>query len=312
MYFNNYKKLKGDASLRKYFRDKKSNSIIVYAKKDKKINLLIYASINKLLSKNKIYTPNLICENYKKNYIKIQDLGDVTGVKKFKKFNISNYLKLIDILQRLKKIKTKKIKTFLNTSYKIPKYTNQLLVDEARLFTKWYLPTKIKKNRKKISIEFLNILKKLTLQLELKKDVFVHRDFHISNIMILNTKFYLIDSQDAVYGNETYDLASLVDDVRLKLSLENREKIYNSFIIKNKKIDNLKFRNDFEVLSVIRNLKIIGIFTRLFKRDKKKSYIKMIPDAWSIIDERRKYNKKFNDLNIFLDKYFPKEIRKKK
>ena len=239
-------------------------------------------------------------------------MGDVTGVKKFKKFNISNYLKLIDILQRLKKIKTKKIKTFLNTSYKIPKYTNQLLVDEARLFTKWYLPTKIKKNRKKISIEFLNILKKLTLQLELKKDVFVHRDFHISNIMILNTKFYLIDSQDAVYGNETYDLASLVDDVRLKLSLANREKIYNSFIIKNKKIDNLKFRNDFEVLSVIRNLKIIGIFTRLFKRDKKKSYIKMIPNAWSIIDERRKYNKKFNDLNIFLDKYFPKEIRKKK
>ena len=47
-------------------------------------------------------------------------------------------------------------------------------------------------------------------------------------------KFYLIDSQDAVYGNETYDLASLVDDVRLKLSLANREKIYNSFIINNK------------------------------------------------------------------------------
>ena len=100
--------------------------------------------------------------------------------------------------------------------------------------------------------------------------------------------------------------------MRLKLSLANREKIYNSFIIKNKKIDSLKFRNDFEVLSVIRNLKIIGIFTRLFKRDKKKSYIKMIPNAWSIIDERRKYNKKFNDLNIFLDKYFPKQIRNKK
>ena len=82
MYFNNYKKIKGDASYRKFFRDKKSNSIIVYAKKDKKINLLIYASINKLLSKNKIYTPNLQsgCLNgvLRKNLIKIIKLTDLS------------------------------------------------------------------------------------------------------------------------------------------------------------------------------------------------------------------------------------------
>ena len=312
MRFNNFKKLKGDASFRKFFRDRKSQSVIVFAENDKKKNLLIYDAINQLLLKNKINAPYLISENYKNNFIKIQDLGDIIGAKIFKKFNISNYSKIFKILEKLKKIKSKNIKTFLNTNYTIPKYTNHILINEARLFTEWYLPTKIKKNREKISVEFLNILQRLTLKLKLKKEVFVHRDFHISNIMILKKKVYLIDSQDAVYGNEAYDLASLIDDVRLNISLLNREKIYNNFISKYKKVDLLKLRNDFEILSVLRNLKIIGIFTRLLKRDKKMSYVKMIPYAWSIIDERRKYNKNFSDLNIFLDKYFPKKIRNKK
>ena len=312
MYFKNFKKLKGDASFRKFFRDRKSKSVIVFAEKEKKKNLLIYDAINQLLLKNKIHAPDLISESYNKNFIQIQDLGDITGAEIFKKFNISNYSKIFKILEKLKKIKSKNIKTFLNTGYKIPKYTNHLLVNEAQLFTKWYLPTKIRQNRGKISVEFINILKRLTLKLQLKKEVFVHRDFHISNIMIFRKKFYLIDSQDAVYGNEAYDLASLIDDVRLNTSLLNREKIYKNFVIKYKKVDLLKLRNDFEILSVLRCLKIIGIFTRLLKRDKKRSYVKMIPYAWSIIDERRKYNKKFSDFNVFLDKYFPKRIRNKK
>ena len=41
--------------------------------------------------------------------------------------------------------------------------------------------------------------------------------------------------------------------------------------------DKNKFKNDFEILSVLRNLKIIGIFTRLSKRDKKNKYLKLIP-----------------------------------
>ncbi len=122
----------------------------------------------------------------------------------------------------------------------------------------------------------------------------------------------MLDSQDAVYGNQAYDLASLIDDVRNKISLNNREKLYKKFILKLKKINKSEFRNDFEILSVLRNMKIIGIFTRLSKRDKKNSYLKMIPYAWQMIKERRGSNPNFKELNIFIDKYFSKEIMKKK
>ena len=76
----NIKKIKGDASFRTFFRKRNNNksSIIVHAKKEKKQNLLIYDCINRLLINNKITAPRLYKENYKKNFIEIEDFGDKT------------------------------------------------------------------------------------------------------------------------------------------------------------------------------------------------------------------------------------------
>ena len=76
----NLVKIKGDASFRKFFRKKNNNysSIVVFAKKEKFKNLLIYDSINKILIKSKILAPNLYKENYSKSYIEIEDFGNET------------------------------------------------------------------------------------------------------------------------------------------------------------------------------------------------------------------------------------------
>ena len=81
------KKIKGDASFRSFFRKKFDNtsSIIVYAKKEKEKNLLIYDSINKILIKNNILAPKLLNKNYSKNFIEIQDFGNETIFHIFKK-----------------------------------------------------------------------------------------------------------------------------------------------------------------------------------------------------------------------------------
>ena len=67
--------------------------------------------------------------------------------------------------------------------------------------------------------------------------------------------------------------------------------------------------NDFEILSVIRNMKIIGIFARLASRDKKEKYLKLIPYTWNLIELRIKNNKIFNNLKRILDLNFSKKIR---
>ena len=302
----NLKKLKGDASFRQFFRKKNKNfnSIIVFSKKDKFKNLLVYDAINKILNKNKILAPKLYSENYKKNYIEIQDFGNETIFKILikKRSNKNIYFKkIIKLLNKIQSIKNQRIKNFKKKNLTIPKYNKKILIKEANLFCDWYIKKNFSINRKNEFIKKLKkIIRKLTLNLKLKNDVFVHRDFHVSNLMLINNQIGILDSQDALIGNKAYDLASLIDDVRFKTSLPFKKKIYNYYTKKMKKSEKLKFKNDFEILSVLRNLKIIGIFTRLAIRDNKKSYLKLIPYAWSLIGIRIKNNKIFDELNYLL------------
>ena len=105
-------------------------------------------------------------------------------------------------------------------------------------------------------------------------------------------------------------MASLIDDVRFKSNKKLKNNIYNYYLKLNKnKINTDILLNDFEILSVIRNMKIIGIFTRLAVRDKKKRYLKLIPYAWKLIEMRIKNNQIFDGLKKILDLNFSKELR---
>ena len=305
-------KLKGDASFRQFFRKKNKirSSVLVFAKKEKFKNLIIYDSINKILNKNKVLAPNLYQENYSKNYIEIEDFGDETIFKILsrKKINKFNYFKkIIKIINKIQLIKDRNIKNFKNKKYKIPIYKKEILLKEANLFCDWYVKKNLPKNYQyKFSKKFKKIIQKISCNIKLKNKVFVHRDFHVSNLMLVDSQIGVIDSQDALIGNRAYDLASLVDDVRLKTSKSFKKKIFNLYIKKEKKIDIQKFKNDFQILSVLRNLKIIGIFTRLAYRDGKKKYLKLIPYARRLINERMIENKIFQDLKYLLNDNFKK------
>ena len=310
-----FKEIKGDASFRKFYRNTKKNSIIVFANKEKPKNLLIYDSINKILIKNNLIAPKLLSQNYENNYIEIQDLGNKTIYQIFLKDKKNQYFifkKIINVLNKIQLIKDKKIKNFNNVFYKIEDYKNKILFDEAKLFSHWYIPKKLNKKKIRIfNVKFSKEIKLLLSKLSFKNDTFVHRDFHVSNLVV-NSKnqIGLIDNQDALIGNKAYDLASLIDDVRFKTSNSLKVKVYNYYLKTNKKIDADKFKNDFEILSVLRNLKIIGIFTRLAERDKKTKYLKLIPYAWKMIDNRLAQNKDLNSLKLLLASNFPKFISK--
>ncbi len=309
------KKLKETHPLENFIEIQKKNSIIVFANKEKSKNLLTYDSINKILIKNNLIAPKLLSQNYENNYIEIQDLGNKTIYQIFLKNKKNQYFifkKIINVLNKIQLIKDKKIKNFKKVFYKIEDYKNKILFDEAKLFSYWYIPKKLNKKKIRIfNVKFSKEIKLLLSKLNFKNDTFVHRDFHVSNLVI-NSKnqIGLIDNQDALIGNKAYDLASLIDDVRYKTPNSLKEKVYNYYLKTNKKINADKFKNDFEILSVLRNLKIIGIFMRLAERDKKTKYLKLIPYAWKMIDNRFAKNKDLNSLKLLLASNFPKFISK--
>ena len=131
--FQNLKPIEGDASFRKFFRNKIKNksSIVVFAKREKSKNLVVYDAINKILNKNEILAPNLYKENYKKGYIEIQDFGDNTIFKillKKKNNKIKYFKKILKTLMQIQSIKNKGIKDFKKKKYTIPKYNKLILL----------------------------------------------------------------------------------------------------------------------------------------------------------------------------------------
>ena len=311
------KRISGDASFREFYRikKKKKTSIIVFATKEKFKNLIVYCVVNKILNDYKILSPRLIKSSFKDNMMEITDLGSLSFYDyiKNKKNKFKEYKKLIELILKLQKIKLKDNYYFGKKKIKFIKYSIIDLHKESDLFFDWYLKFVIKnKNIKKIKKilrkEFDNIYKKLYF----KNNCFTHRDFHASNIMLNNNKLGVIDSQDAIIGNPLYDVASLIDDIRIKLPKNLQDNLFKYYVLKSKfkTKDKIYLKNDFDILSVQRNLKILGIFVRLYKRDHKSSYLKYLPYTWSLI-ERRMKNPIFNKLNILFKKHLPLQKLKK-
>ena len=308
-----------DASFRKFYRItiNKKSKILILSKKDKHRNLFIYASVNKFLKSHNILTPKLFEHNFKKGRILIEDFGDKSFYKVLikQKNKLKTYKKIVDLLIKIQKINPKHIiKNINNKPLRINKYTIDYLNKESNLFFDWYLPL-VFNNKKTIILKkkIKKILSELYKKINFSNSHFVHRDYHVENLIKVGNKIGVIDSQDALIGNAAYDLASIVDDVRIKTSKNLKGEIYKYYLKKTSKIyqtNQKKFNEDFNILSVQRSLKIIGIFCRLFKRDKKNKYLKFIPYAWKLIEFRLK-DKIFLDLKKILDCEINKKIRNK-
>ena len=313
-----FKKISSDASFREFYRIQKklSSSILVRANKDKFKNLIVYAAVNKLLIDNKIKAPKLLKEYFKSEMMEIEDLGTRSFFDhiKNKKNKFNEYKKLIKIIFKLQNIKSKNYIKIKEHKIKINIYNLATLHKESNLFFQWYLKNNSKKKRFN---KFKNAIKKelnsLYKKLYFQNRCLVHRDFHISNIMIKKNNISLIDSQDIIKGNLLYDVASLIDDVRIVLPIHLKFKLFNYYLSKTKqiKISEKKLAiDDFDILSVQRNLKILGIFVRLYKRDNKSNYLKFLPYTWQLLDLRLK-NPIFNNLKNLLNKAVPRRNRKK-
>ena len=311
------KKIRSDASFREFFRLKKGNktSIIVTARKEKFKNLIVYSAINKFLRGKGIHTPKIISQHFSEGIMEIEDFGDNTlfhSIRKSKNI-FPYYKKSINVILKLQKIKPiNKIKIKSNQNLKFDNYNLKNLHKESDLFLNWYLPgilgkRKSKKFKKKIKIE----LNKLYKQIYFKNKFIVHRDFHVSNIMPVKSKLGIIDTQDVILGNPMYDVASLIDDVRIQIPLPIKNKIFQYYLKKSFLRKNIYFlKNDFDILSIQRNLKILGIFYRLNIRDKKPQYLKYLPYTWKLIELRMK-NKIFKNLERILLNAVNKKLRKK-
>ncbi len=287
--------LAGDASERKYFKvilSNKKKLIIMFDpdKKSLKNFLKISDGLKSIVSIPKIY------EFYKREGISI--IEDFGNEKYSKILSNQNRLELYKLaIDNLVSIQKKKI------VLDIPNYTKKKFLDEVNLFFDWYLPFfKIKQLdfKEQFNLIFLDYLKKL----DVLPKVFVHRDYHIDNLFFLrnrkkNFKCGWIDYQDAVFGPDLYDLVSLCQDARIDVSKTVEDYLVKYFFEQKKIAEQDYYLFCYDILGIQRHLKVLGIFCRLSKRDKKDIYLSHLPRVKKMLLSTLKKNQ-FKDLYLIL------------
>jgi len=137
--------------------------------------------------------------------------------------------------------------------------------------------------------------------------VTVLRDYHAENIMLLpGGEQGLIDFQDALVGHPAYDLVSLLQDARRDVSVELERAMLDRYIAQAEA--GPEFLADYARLGAQRNAKIVGIFTRLAKRDGKPRYLDLIPRIWRAM-ERDLAHPALAPVAAWFDANIPRQLR---
>jgi aminoglycoside/choline kinase family phosphotransferase len=174
----------------------------------------------------------------------------------------------------------------------LPPYDEALLRRELDLFPDWYIARHVgitldKAQRDALSKVFRRILDNNLAQAR----VYVHRDYHSRNLMISDPNPGVLDFQDAVYGPITYDLVSLLRDAYVEwdeaLQIDWAVRYWQRARAAELPVgaDFGTFWRDFEWMGVQRQLKVLGIFARLYHRDGKDAYLKEMPRVMRYLRE---------------------------
>jgi aminoglycoside/choline kinase family phosphotransferase len=164
---------------------------------------------------------------------------------------------------------------------------------EMDLFKDWFLEKHLQmKLDEDQSVYLKNFNGILTGHISRIPTTFIHRDFHSRNLMVTDkSNPGVLDYQDAMIGPITYDLVSLLKDCYIKWDDELIYKMAKTYFQRlEKSMTYDEFEYWFDITGAQRHLKAIGIFSRLYYRDKKSSYLKDIPRTFDyIVDLCAKY-----------------------
>ena len=175
---------------------------------------------------------------------------------------------------------------------------------EVQLLTEWYMPAMgLSCDANAFDQMWVDALAPLASC----QNVTVLRDYHAENIMLLDDgEQGIIDFQDALVGHPAYDLVSLLQDARRDVRPELEADMLAYYLTAaNPGPD---FDAHYALLGAQRNTKIIGIFTRLWKRDGKERYLSFLPRMWGLLERDLAHPALANVMQWF-DTHIPTEVR---
>ena len=274
-----------DASFRRYFRVALAApwreagghaTLIAMDAPPAKEDCSSYVRVAALLRDAAVHVPAIFAADLAQGFLLMSDLGTRTYASALDAHDASAlYDDALDALVRMQAIAC---------DAALPPYDDALLRRELALFPDWYVERHRRRSLAAGERETLaRVFDALVANNLAQPRVFVHRDYHVRNLMLAAPNPGVLDFQDAVCGPITYDLVSLLRDAYVEWS-EERQIDWAARYWERARAARLpvhadfgEFWRDFEWMGAQRQLKVLGIFARLQHRDGKSAYVQDMP-----------------------------------
>ncbi|MBH1992332.1 MAG: phosphotransferase [Sphingomonadaceae bacterium] len=271
--------LAGDASFRRYFRvtDDTRRAVLMDAPPPHE-DPRPFIAIAEHLTGDGFAAPRILAQDLDEGLVLIEDFGDLRVKEHLDtrpEDELAVYRRAVDLLADLHR----------RPPAVLPPYDRAVYQREAGLLTEWFCPAI------GLAVDEPGYVRAWDAVLPLVEQsasptVTVLRDYHAENIMLIDGPaahgLGLLDFQDALAGHPAYDLVSLLQDARRDVPPAVETAMLAHYrAIASPPAD---FDAAYAVLGAQRNAKIIGIFTRLWKRDGKPRYLSFLPRMWSLLE----------------------------
>lgn len=297
-----------DASFRRYYRIQGDTShFIAMDAPPSHENNAAFIDIQQRLLKVGAKVPEILAYNEALGFLLLSDLGTQNYFHALQAHPENAAIQAMYRLAIEELIRIQQADTTGLATYDAPR-----MLEELQLFEQWYIEQHCKTTLSEKEKEQLHTMyQNLVADNAAHGQVLVHRDYHCPNLMMptdASLQPGIIDFQDAVIGPITYDLASLVMDARTTWEEEQQldwairywQAAHHAGL--DIATDFADFHRAYEWMSVQRNLRILGVFSRLSIRDGKHHYLEHIPRVMGYLRQVAVRYEEFNALRRLLDR----------
>lgn len=295
----------GDASFRRYFRSTiGSQSYILVDAPSNKEDSHPFVSVAREFLQQGVNVPVVHEVDYAAGFMCLSDLGNILLWEKLDQAQQDSTIspsasKLYQLaFDQLLKIQNCKV----DSEFSLPLFDETLLHQEMTLFREWFCEGLLGLSLSQQELGLIESSYQFLIEAALAQpQVCVHRDYHSRNLLYQGEQAGVIDFQDAVLGPFTYDLVSLLKDCYInwpRQQINDWALKYARMALDKNIISELGegFLQSFDLMGVQRHLKAIGIFSRLYLRDKRSAYLADIPRTLNYI---RVVAMEYTELNEF-------------
>ncbi|WP_303983059.1 aminoglycoside phosphotransferase family protein [Dongia mobilis] len=278
--------LAGDASFRHYDRlTMDGRTAVLMDAPPPMENVRPFVRIGRLLKGLGFSAPEIYAEDPEAGFLLLEDLGDQT------------YTRELDAGGNAEQLYALATDTLIALHKSVPPAELDLLpvfedaraLREVQLLLDWYWPAHFGSPAPDdVRHEFVAAWQQILPLREAAPKSMALFDFHVDNLLVLKDRqgiaaCGLLDFQDAVLAPVTFDLVSLLEDVRRHVPWDLMDRMIARYLAANPGIDRDAYMAAYAIIGAQRNTRIAGTFARLLKRDGKPWYQRFMPRVWELI-----------------------------